>query len=72
MKCGAIKKPTATVAVRPRRFEEIESNGTSLLNEPISSAIPLRPLQTVRPIHAVLCEALTNTQSLLTRLESGV
>ena len=25
-----------------------------------------------RPLHAVLCEALTNTQVLLTRLEAGV
>ena len=25
-----------------------------------------------RPLHAVLCEALTNTQAVLTRLEAGV
>ena len=25
-----------------------------------------------RPLHAVLCEALTNTQALLTRMEAGV
>jgi hypothetical protein len=25
-----------------------------------------------RPLHAVLCEALTNTQALLARLEAGV
>jgi hypothetical protein len=30
----------------------------------------VRPKQ--RSLHAVLCEALTNTQALLTRLEAGV
>jgi hypothetical protein len=43
----------------------------SLLNEPIREVIPLRPIQQ-RSLHAVLCEALTNTQALLTRLEAGV
>ena len=54
----------------PRQFDEIEGNGVSLINEPIRNAIPLRPVQ--RPLHAVLVEALTNTQALLSRLEAGV
>jgi len=45
----------------------------SVLNEPLPpnnvSAL-VRPKQ--RSLHAVLCEALTNTQALLTRLEAGV
>jgi hypothetical protein len=29
---------------RPRRIEEIEGDGISLINEPIRDAIPLRPV----------------------------
>ena len=57
----------------PRRIEEIEGDGISLINEPIlQDAIELRPGAKQRPLHAVLCEALTNTQALLSRLEHGV
>jgi hypothetical protein len=57
----------------PRQIEEIEGNGISLLNEPIppdNVSTLVRPNQ--RSLHAVLCEALTNTQALLARLEAGV
>jgi len=58
---------------RPRRCEEIEGNGISLFNEPAppdNVSTLVRPKQ--RPLHAVLVEALNNTQALLTRLETGV
>ena len=45
----------------------------SLINQPLppdNVRTIVRPTQ--RSLHAVLCEALTNTQALLTRLESGV
>jgi hypothetical protein len=54
----------------PRMIEEIDDNGLSIINEPIRDVVPLRPVH--RPLHAVLVEALTNTQGLITRLESGV
>src|SRR5262249_53734571 len=58
---------------RPRQLEEIEGNGISIINEPIPpdnvrALVP--PSQ--RSLHAVLCEALTNMQALLARLEAGV
>jgi hypothetical protein len=55
----------------PRRFEEIEDNGISLINEPVppdNVSTLVRPKQ--RSLHAVLCEALTNTQGQ--RLEAGI
>src|SRR6516162_5995539 len=58
----------------PRRFEEMASDctPTTWLNEPLppDNVRALVPRQ--RSLHAVLCEALTNTQALLARLESGV
>ena len=45
----------------------------SLINQPLlpdNDRTLVRPNQ--RSLHAVLCEALTNTQALLTRLEAGV
>ena len=45
----------------------------SLINQPLlpdNVRTLVRPNQ--RSLHAVLCEALTNTQALLTRLEAGV
>jgi len=59
---------------RPRTFEELADDPipVSLLNEPLppDNVSTLRPTQ--RSLHAVLCEALTNTQALLARLEAGV
>jgi hypothetical protein len=60
---------------RPRTFEEMADDPTpvTLINEPLPPGnvrVLVRPQ--VRSLHAVLCEALTNTQALLTRLESGV
>ena len=43
----------------------------SLINEPVAPDNVI-PLPRARSLHAVLCEALTNTQALLARLESGV
>ena len=45
----------------------------SLINQPLPPD-NVRPLVRPNPrsLHAVLCEALTNTQALLTRLEAGV
>jgi hypothetical protein len=60
---------------RPRTFEEMadDRTPTTWLNEPL----PPDNVRSIgraarRPLHAVLCEALTNTQALLTRLEAGV
>jgi hypothetical protein len=60
---------------RPRKFEELAVDPTpvTLINEPLppDNVRPLvRPMH--RSLHAVLCEALTNMQALLTRLEAGV
>jgi hypothetical protein len=59
----------------PRQFEELAGDRIppSLINEP-SPPDNVRALVriTPRPLHAVLCEALTNTQALLARLEAGV
>jgi hypothetical protein len=57
----------------PRPFDEIEGTPTTWLNEPV----PPDNVRSIgraarRPLHAVLCEALMNTQALLTRLEAGV
>jgi hypothetical protein len=59
----------------PRQFDELGSDPipVSLLNEPVppdNVRALVRPNQ--RSLHAVLCEALTNTQALLARLEAGV
>jgi len=45
---------------------------TTWLNEPLppDNVTALVPRQ--RSLHAVLCQALTNSRALLTRLESGV
>jgi hypothetical protein len=56
---------------RPRLLDEIEGNDVSLINEPVAPDKVI-PLPRARSLHAVLCEALTNTQALLARLESGV
>jgi hypothetical protein len=46
----------------PRQFEEmIEDNSTSLLNEPILDAIPLRLVHGARPLHAILVASLNHT-----------
>ena len=58
---------------RPRQLEEIEGNGICIINEPTppeNVRALVRPRQ--RSLHAVLCEALMNTQALLARLEAGV
>src|SRR5262249_11157941 len=54
-------------------FEPVEENTVSFINEPVrdGGVSELRPGARPRSLHAVLCEALTNTQALLTRLESG-
>jgi hypothetical protein len=60
----------------PRGFEELAEDpvAVSLINEPVREHAPqaLRPRARQRSLHAVLCEALTNTQALLARLEAGV
>jgi hypothetical protein len=58
---------------RPRRFEEIDGDGVSWINEPIQpDNVSTLVLTKQRSLHAVLCEALMNTQALLARLEGGV
>jgi hypothetical protein len=57
----------------PRRFDEIEDTPLTWINEPV----PPDNVRSIgcaarRPLHAVLCEALTNTQAVLARLEAGV
>ena len=49
---------------RARQLEEIEGNGISIINEPIppeNVRTLVRPRQ--RSLHAVLCEAVINTQA---------
>ena len=60
---------------RPRRFDEIDDNGLSLINEPLSApdgttALPVCYRE--RPLHALLCESLMQTRELLNRLELRV
>jgi hypothetical protein len=60
---------------RPRTFEELADDRTPVtfvneLSPPDNVRALVRPKQ--RSLHAVLGEALTNTQALLTRLELGV
>ena len=58
---------------RPRRLDEIDGPGVSLLNEPLlpgNVSTIVRSGQ--RPLHAVLVESLNHTRALLTRLEAGV
>jgi hypothetical protein len=60
---------------RPRQFNELASDRTPVtwLNEPLPPENVSTLVRTKqRALHAVLCEALMNTQALLTRLESGV
>jgi hypothetical protein len=57
----------------PRQFDEIEGTPLTWINEPV----PPDNVRSIgraarRPLHAILCEALTNTQALLARLEAGV
>jgi len=59
----------------PRTIEELADDPipVSLINEPLppdNVRALVRPTQ--RSLHAVLCDALTNTQALLARLEAGV
>jgi len=59
----------------PKTMDELmeDPTPTTILNEaapPENVATLVRPTQ--RSLHAVLCEALTNTQALLARLEAGV
>jgi hypothetical protein len=63
---------------RPRSFEELADDPTpvTLINEPVPPdnvrTMTIVRAERARSLHAVLCEALTNTQALLTRLEAGV
>jgi hypothetical protein len=59
----------------PRQLDELCSDPipASLITERAPADNVSTLMQTKqRPLHAVLCEALTNTQALLTRLEAGV
>jgi hypothetical protein len=59
----------------PKQFEEMLEDDipSTIINQPLCAAVPLTLLPTKpRSLHAVLCEALTNTQALLARLEAGV
>ena len=60
---------------RPRTFEEMAGDPTpvSFINQPVPPD-NVRALVSPnrRSLHAVLCEALTDTQALLARLEAGV
>src|SRR5215831_5180797 len=58
---------------RPRQLEEIDDNGVSILNQPIMpDNVSTLARAKERSLHAMLCEALTNTKALLERLERGV
>jgi hypothetical protein len=56
---------------RPPLLDEIEGNDVSLINEPAGPDNVIA-LPRARSLHAVLCEAMINTQALLARLEAGV
>jgi hypothetical protein len=57
----------------PRTVDEIDGSGVSLLNEPLPPEnVSTLARTSQRSLHAVLCEALMNTQALLARLEAGV
>jgi hypothetical protein len=57
----------------PRGLEEMVADPVRpcLLNEPLPPDNVIA-LPKVRSLHAVLCEALTNTRALIARLEAGV
>jgi len=57
----------------PQQFDGTDSTPVSWINEPL----PPDNVRSIgraarRSLHAVLCEALTNTRGLLARLEAGV
>jgi hypothetical protein len=55
----------------PRRIEEIEENGISLINEPVrEDVIELRPRQAAASLHALLVGVWNQAQALLDRLET--
>ena len=57
--------------IRPRRFDEIEGDGLSLINEPVPPVnVSTLARMRARALHAVLVESLIHTQALLTRLET--
>jgi hypothetical protein len=58
---------------RPRSFEEMAEDAVpvTIINEPVPPDNVIA-LPKARSLHAVLCEALTNTKGLLQRLENGV
>jgi hypothetical protein len=58
----------------PRSFVELaeDSIPQTLLNEPLPPDNVRALVPKARSLHAVLCEALINTQALLMRLERGV
>ena len=58
----------------PRSFayEPVDDPPVTILNEPpLPDNVTSMPIRQ-RSLHATLCEALTNTQALLARLEAGV
>jgi hypothetical protein len=57
----------------PRSFEELAEDPIprSFINQPLPPDNVIA-LPKTRSLHAVLCEALIDTQALLARLESGV
>jgi hypothetical protein len=59
---------------RPRRLEEIEDNGLSIINEPITrdGTVSHPRWWSERALRPVLSEALAATRALLVRLERGV
>jgi hypothetical protein len=60
---------------KPRQFEEMASDRTpvSWINEPAApDNVTKLGWAKQRSLHAVLCQALMNTQALLARLEAGV
>ena len=56
----------------PRTFEEMveDPTPTTIINEAAPDNVIALPK--ARSLHAVLCEALTNTKALLQRLETGI
>jgi hypothetical protein len=56
----------------PRRFEEMVEDPvpTTIINEVVPENVIALPKS--RSLHAVLCEALSNSRALLARLEAGV
>jgi hypothetical protein len=64
-------KPPKAVTYRPSSIDEIDGPGLSLINEPVAPDNVIA-LPKPRSLHATLCDVLTSSRALLSRLENGI